>query len=91
VAQLDGSWSVERVSGLLPPMVGVRKRISGSVGETKVGPLGVPFTVEGLTLRYRAPLWGLVDQLEPEGTGYRGRAVYRGRELGRFRMRPVEI
>ena len=91
MAELDGLWSVERVSGVLPPMVGVRKRISGSSGETKVGQLpGVPFAVEGLSLRYRAPLWGLVDHLEPDGDGYRGRAVYRGRELGRFRMRPIE-
>jgi hypothetical protein len=91
MAELDGTWSVERVSGVLPPMLGVRKRIAGSTGETKVGLLpGVPFVVEGLSLRYRLPLSGLVDHLEPDGDGYGGRAVYRGRELGRFRMRPIE-
>ena len=91
MSDLDGMWNVERVSGALPPMVGVRKRISGSTGDTRVGPLpGVPFVVEGLSLRYRAPLWGLVDHLEPDDDGFRGRAVYRGRELGRFRMRPIE-
>jgi hypothetical protein len=90
MAELDGVWSVERVSGLLPPMVGVRKRIEGSSGETRLGRLpGLPFLVEGLTLRYRAPLWGLVDYLESEGDAYRGRATYRGRELGRFLMRPI--
>ena len=46
MAELDGLWDVRRVSGLLPPMVGVRKRVSGSKGETKVGPLpGAPFDV----------------------------------------------
>jgi ferritin-like metal-binding protein YciE len=91
MAELDGTWSVERVSGALPPMVGVRKRIAGSTGETKVGRLpGVAFVVEGLALRYRGPLEGLVDHLEPDADGYRGRSVYRGRELGRFRMRPIE-
>ena len=91
MAELDGTWSVERLSGVLPPMLGVRKRIAGSTGETKVGLLpGVPFVVEGLSLRYRLPLSGLVDHLEPDGDGYGGRAVYRGRELGRFRMRPIE-
>jgi hypothetical protein len=90
VAELDGSWKVERVSGVLPPMVGVRKRIEGSRGETKLGGLpGVPFVVDGLALRYRAPLWGLIDYLEPDGDGFRGRATFRGRELGRFRMRPL--
>jgi hypothetical protein len=90
VADLDGVWTVERVSGVLPPMVGVRKRIHGSRGETRLRGLpGAPFVVEGLTLRYRAPLWGLVDYLEPEGDGFRGRATFRGRELGRFRMRPL--
>jgi hypothetical protein len=90
VTDLDGVWKVERVSGLLPPMIGVRKRISGSSGETQLGTLpGVRFAVEGLTLRYRRPLSGFVDVLEPDGTGYEGRTTFRGRQLGRFRMRPV--
>jgi ferritin-like metal-binding protein YciE len=91
MADLDGTWTVERVSGALPPLAGVRKRIAGSTGETKIGRLiGVPFVVEGLTLRYRRPLDGLVDYLEPDGDGYAGRTVYQGRELGRFRMRLIE-
>jgi hypothetical protein len=90
VVTLDGVWEVERTGGLLPPLLGVQKRISGSRGETAVGPLpGVPFVVEGLELRYRPPLAGFVDVLEPEGEGFRGRATFRGREFGRFRMRPV--
>jgi hypothetical protein len=91
VADLDGVWNVERVSGFLPPMVGVRKHINGSRGKTCLGPLpGVPFTVEGLLLRYRPPFSGFVDYIEPEGASFRGRLTYRGRELGRFRMVPLE-
>jgi hypothetical protein len=87
VADLDGVWTVERVTGLLPPMLGVSKRISGSSGETRLGRLpGVPFEVEGLVLRYRRPFASLVDILEPDGSGYLGRTMFRGRQLGRFRM-----
>ena len=86
---LDGEWHVVRTGGFLPPMLGVWKRISGTSGETKVGPLpGVPFAVEGLRLRYRGPLSGFVDELEPEGDGFRGRATFLGREYGRFALRP---
>jgi hypothetical protein len=88
VSDLDGLWSVERVSGLLPPMIGVRKRIRGNEGETVLGRLpGVPFVVDGLTLRYRGPLRGFVDLLEPDADGYRGRATCFGREYGRFLLR----
>ena len=84
---LDGVWRVERVSGLLPPLLGVTKRISGSRGETRVGPLpGVPFDVEGLELRYRAPFRGIIDVLEPAADGYIGRTKVLGRELGTFRL-----
>ena len=88
MSELDGVWKVERLSGLLPPLVGVEKRISGSSGETRVGPFfGVPFDVQGLTLRYRKPLQDFVDELEPDGTGYLGRATFRGREFGRFALK----
>lgn len=91
MAELDGVWTVERVSGLLPPLVGVEKRISGSVGESRFRRLpGVPFVVEGLALRYRRPFSGFVDFLEPDGSAYLGRATFRGRDLGRFRMRPID-
>ncbi len=91
MAELDGLWNVRRTSGVLPPLVGVRKRIAGARGDTRVGRLpGVPFRVVGHTLRYRPPLLGLVDHLEPEGQGYRGRATLFGRELGRFTMRRSE-
>ncbi len=87
-AQFDGEWTVERVSGALPPMVGVRKRIAGDRGWTTVGRLpGLPFEVSGLTLRYRFPFSAFVDVLEPDGDGFRGRATAFGRELGTFRMR----
>jgi len=88
VPELDGVWNVERRGGLLPPLVGVRKRIHGARGETTCGPLpGAPFDVVGLSLRYRAPFRGFVDELEPDGEGFRGRATFRGREFGRFALR----
>jgi hypothetical protein len=90
VAQLAGVWDVERVSGLLPPLLGVRKVIRDGQGETKVGPLpGVPFDVRGLELHYRRPLSAFVDVLEADGDGYRGDATAFGRRYGRFRMRRV--
>jgi hypothetical protein len=90
MGELDGVWNVRRISGLLPPMVGVRKRISGSSGETRVGPLlGVPFDVVGRDLHYRAPFHGFVDELEPAGDRYLGRATFRGRVFGRFALERV--
>jgi len=85
VGELDGKWDVKRSGGLLPPMVGVRKQITGNKGVTTAGPLRLPFRVEGRSLRYRFPP-GLVDELEPDGDGFRGRALLAGRELGRFRL-----
>jgi hypothetical protein len=78
VSSLDGEWEVRRLPG-------VRKRIAGAQGWTILGPLRVPFDVRGLELHYR--FGGLVDVLEPEGDGYRGRATLFGRTLGTFRMR----
>jgi len=66
-------------------MVGVRKQIAGSAGVTIAGPLRFPFDVVGRSLRYRFPP-GLVDELEPDGDGFRGRAFLAGRQLGRFRL-----
>ena len=90
MAELDGVWSVVRTGGALPPLVAVRKEIDGPRGVTRVGPLpGVPFDVDGLRLRYRAPFSAFMDELEPEGDGFRGRATFRGREFGRFAMRRI--
>jgi hypothetical protein len=90
VRELDGVWNVKRVGGLLPPLVGVRKRIHGDDGETAIGPLpGVPFDVDGLSLRYRGPLSGFVDELQPDGDGYLGKGTFRGREFGRFTLERV--
>jgi hypothetical protein len=87
VAGLDGVWRVERAGGLLPPLIGVQKVIAGGRGRTSLGRLpGVPFEVVGLTLRYRPPFGGFVDVLEPQGEGFFGRATYRGREFGTFRL-----
>jgi hypothetical protein len=85
VTELDGRWLATREGGLLPPLAWVRKRIHGSRGVTTVGPVPFPFVVDGRRLRYRFPP-GLVDELEPEGDGFRGRALLAGRELGRFRL-----
>lgn len=86
--ELDGIWDVRRTGGLLPPLYGVHKRIDGASGSTRVGPvLGMPFDLVGLELRYRAPFAGFVDVLEPRGDGsYDGRATFRGREFGTFRL-----
>jgi hypothetical protein len=87
VGDLEGVWKVTRVSGLLPPLPGVRKRIRGASGETALGSLpGVRFDVAGLNLRYRPPFTGFVDELEPSGDGYLGRAFFRGRPFGRFAL-----
>ena len=87
-AALQGSWRVERISGLLPPLLPIRKHIAAAAGVTRIGPLQLPFDVEGRTLRYRGPLQAFVDELEPSGDGFVGRATVLGREYGRFRLIP---
>jgi hypothetical protein len=90
VAALDGEWTVKRVGGLLPPLVGMRKRIDGSRGETLVGPLNMGFEVRGNELHYRRPFSGFVDRLEAlDANRLRGRATFRGREFGRFELRRI--
>jgi hypothetical protein len=90
MSELDGIWNVSRVGGLLPPLIGVRKRITGDRGETRVGGLvRVPFRVEGRALRYLPPFAGFVDLVEPDGDRFRGRATFLGREFGRFLMTRV--
>ena len=84
---LDGTWKVRRISGALPPLAGVRKRIAGGSGATVVpGGLGIPFEVRGLELCYRAPFAFVVDVLEPAGEGFLGRATVFGRTVGRFEL-----
>jgi hypothetical protein len=83
---MEGSWRVERVSGLLPPLLPIRKSIGSDTGVTRIGPLRLPFRVEGTRLRYRPPLQAFVDELEPSGEGFAGRATLLGREYGRFRL-----
>jgi ferritin-like metal-binding protein YciE len=93
---LEGEWKVERMGGLLPPMIGVRKTIRGGAGETRVGPLPVwPFrakrTFESVDLVYRRPFSTFVDEVrrEPDGS-WLGRMTFLGLELGRFRMTPID-
>ncbi len=89
---LDGGWRVERLGGLLPPMVGVGKRIRGDRGETRLGPLlRISFRVGRRggrpVLVYRPPFSAVVDELSPGGRGlWLGRATVGGRPVGRFRM-----
>ena len=80
---LDGEWDVQ-------PLPGVRKRIAEGRGETIVGGvLRLGFDIRGLELHYRGTLRGLVDVLEPDGDGFRGRATLFGRTVGAFRLRRV--
>jgi len=79
MGDLDGDWKVK-------PLPLVRKRIAGSHGETRLGPLRAGFDVVGLELRYRGRLTGVVDYLEPDGGGFRLRGTYRGRGFGGFRL-----
>ena len=83
MAELDGVWDVRRTGGALPPLFGMQKRIDGTRGETVVGPIRLAFRVEGLTLRYERPFGALVDELEPDGDGFRGRATPWGARGGR--------
>jgi len=88
---LDGDWRVERTGGLLPPMVGVWKRIRGDRGETRLGLLRYPLRVErrdeGAALVYGPPFSALVDEVSPQSPHlWLGRTTLGGRPLGRFRM-----
>jgi ferritin-like metal-binding protein YciE len=92
VAELDGLWTVRRTGGALPPLVGVRKRISGARGETIVANgVRLAFDVRGNELHYRAPLTMLVDVLTPDADGFRGRSKLFGRDLGTFELRRIDV
>ena len=88
---LDGDWRVERTGGLLPPLVGVWKRIEGDRGETRLGPLRYPLRVVhrggGLALVYGPPFSALLDEVRQESPHlWLGRTLVGGRPVGRFRM-----
>jgi ferritin-like metal-binding protein YciE len=93
VAELDGVWDVKRVSGALPPLSNMRKRIRGARGETVLGPLRMPFDVRGNELHYRAPFGGFVDLLELDESGdlCRGRATFKGNDFATFELRRVHV
>lgn len=82
---LDGVWEVRRTGGVLPPMRGiVRKRIENGRGWTIALGVRLPFTVDGMSLRYPA---GLVDELVPAGPDeYEGTTRLLGRKVGTFRL-----
>jgi ferritin-like metal-binding protein YciE len=90
--ELDGVWDVRRLRGMLPPLLGVRKRIHGTRGSTLAanGRVAVGFDVIGNELHYRRPFAGFVDVLEGDGDSLSGRFTFRGRELGRFAMTRTE-
>ncbi len=67
-------------------MLGVRKLVEGNHGWTTLGPVRAGFDVVGNELRYRGALRGFVDELERHGNEWKGRALLRGREYGRFRL-----
>ena len=91
MTELDGIWEVRRTGGMLPPLTGVRKRISGEHGETIAGPVRARFDVVGRELRYRGVFAGVVDVLSEEGgDGWSGRTLVAGREVGGFRLTRVE-
>ena len=91
MAQLDGVWEVHRLSGVLPPLLGMRKRIRGARGETLVGPVRMCFDVHGNELHYRPPFSGFVDVLEVGGDVCQGRATFNGKEFARFELRRVPM
>jgi len=92
MAELDGTWDVRRVSGMLPPLLGVRKRIHGTRGSTLAANdrVAAAFDVVGNELHYRRPFSGFVDVVEGEGDSLEGTFTYRGRKLGRFAMTRTE-
>ncbi|MFL6018703.1 MAG: hypothetical protein ACJ74V_14335, partial [Gaiellaceae bacterium] len=81
------------MSGALPPLYKMRKRIHGTRGQTILGPVRMAFEVRGNELHYRAPFSGLVDVLEPDATGEvcQGRATFKGNEFGTFEMRRAQV
>lgn len=92
---LDGRWRVERLGGMLPPMVGVSKEIRGGRGKVWLGPLpGPSFRVENrgevIALVYRPPLSALTDELEAASkNSWVGQTLFGGYALGRFQMTRV--
>ena len=89
---LDGDWRLARVSGLLPPLGLLHKRIDGGRGSTRLGSaVRLPFSVRsgprGPELVYAGPLAFVRDRLVPgPGGGWAGRTYLWGVPVGRFRM-----
>jgi hypothetical protein len=80
---------VIRTGGALPPLLTVRKEIDGARGVTRVDRSPAFPSRWSLNLRYRSPFSAFVDELEPAGGGFHGRATFRGREFGRFMLRRI--
>ena len=104
VENLDGSWRVERLSGV-PPMPFVWKRIRAGRGTTRISPLSpqfgslpleprLPFRLEQreghVALIYLGPFSFLVDELRRETDGsWLGRANAAGIRYAWFRLVPA--
>ena len=90
--ELEGRWRVERLSGVLPPMVAVHKEIHGKRGETRFGHLiRLRFRIEERedcsALVYRPPFSILVDEVRKRTQdSWLGETTLGGRTFGRFRM-----
>lgn len=89
---LTGRWTLTRVSGLLPPLGLMHKRIRGGRGATCIGSVvGIPFRVRtgahGPVLVYARPLGFVRDRLQRRRDGgWDGEATVLGVPIGRFRM-----
>jgi hypothetical protein len=89
---LTGRWALSRVSGLLPPLGLLHKRIAGARGATAFGSLlDIPFRVRsgarGPVLVYSGPLGIVRDRLRRrQDGGWDGEATVLGIRIGRFRM-----
>lgn len=91
ISALDGRWELARVSGLLPPLGFLHKRIEGGRGATRLGsvlrlPLRVRQGPAGPELVYAGPLSFVRDRLRRGGDGWVGETFVLGLRVGRFRM-----
>ena len=97
VDDLEGSWEVQRLSGLVP-MSGIYKVISGNRGRTGArwapfGDVGFTLTQRGssVVLVYNKPLSFMRDEFRREADGsWLGKARAAGVHYAWFRMVPHE-
>jgi hypothetical protein len=90
---IAGRWKVVRESGKVPPGLRIsvkpkQKNATGS-GWAKLGAIPIGrFRIAGSTFEHR--LLPLAEQLELRKDGaWHGRMLWRGKELGLFRLEPL--